>query len=103
MKSRAVLEDLLRPDLGVSGDHDGLVVADLRHPDAVERLIGRVNRGDELPLVTCCAEDLEAVRRLVTFASVRYPGLRAAIEPLPGSPLCVGVMSGSTAARSPGT
>ena len=29
----------------------------------------------------------------MTFASVRYPGLRASIDPLPGSPLCVGVIS----------
>jgi hypothetical protein len=93
MNSRAVLVGPLRPELGVSGDHDGLLVADLRHPDAVESLLGRIHRNGELPLVTCRAADLEAVRRLVTFASVRYPGLRAAIEPLPGSPLCVGVIS----------
>ena len=93
MNSRAVLLGLLRPELGVSGDHDGLLVADIRHPDAVESLLGGIFRNGELPLVTCRSADFEAVRRLVTFASVRYPGLRATIDPLPGSPLCVGVIS----------
>lgn len=93
MQSRAVLVTALRPELGVSGEHDGLLVADLRHPDAVETLLGSIHRDGELPLVTCQESDLEAVRRLVTFASVRYPGLRSALEPLPGSPLCVGVIS----------
>ena len=93
MNSRAVLVGSLRPELGVSGDHDGLLVADVRHPDAVESLLGGIFRNGELPLVTCRNADLEAVRRLVTFASVRYPGLRASIDPLPGSPLCVGVIS----------
>ena len=93
MNSRAVLVSSLRSELGVSGTHDGLLVADLRHPDAVETLLGGIHRDGELPVVTCRAADLEDVRRLVTFASVRYPGLRAAIEPLPGSPLCVGVIS----------
>ena len=39
MNSRAVLVGSLRPELGVSGDHDGLLVADIRHPDAVESLL----------------------------------------------------------------
>ncbi len=93
MNSRAVLVGSLRSELGVSGNHDGLLVADIRHPDAVESMLGRIYLGGELPLVTCRAADLEAVRRLVTFASVRYPGLRASIDPLPGTPLCVGVIS----------
>jgi len=88
-----VLVTALRSELGVSGDHDGLLVADIRHPDAVESLLGSIHRGGGLPLVTCRADDLQAVRRLVTFASVRFPGLHACVEPLPGTPLCVGVIS----------
>ena len=52
MNSRAVLVGSLRPELGVSGDHDGLLVADIRHPDAVESLLGGIYRNGELPLVT---------------------------------------------------
>lgn len=88
-----MLVTALRSELGVSGDHDGLLVADIRHPDAVEALLGSIHRRGELPLVTCRADDLHVVRRLVTFAAVRYPGLRACVEPLPGTPLCVGVIS----------
>ena len=81
MKSRAVLENVLDPDLAASG----LDIADLRHPEAVERLIARVNRGDELPLFACCAEDLEAVRRHVTGATnpehtLRLPALPIATQ-----------------------
>ena len=47
----------------------------------------------DLPVVTCAELDAEAVRRLLTFAAVRYPGFRACLEPLPGSPLAVGVIS----------
>ena len=88
-----MLVTALRSELGVSGDHDGLLVADIRHPDAVESLLGSIHRRGELPLVTCRADDLQKVRRLVTFAAVRYPGLRACVEPIPGTPLCVGVIS----------
>lgn len=88
-----MLVTALRSELGVSGDHDGLLVADIRHPDAVESLLGSIHRNGELTLVTCRADDLQDVRRLVTFAAVRYPGLRACVEPLPGTPMCVGVIS----------
>ena len=81
MKSRAVLENVLDPDLKATG----LNIADLRHPEAVERLLARINRGDELPLVACCAEDLEAVRRHVTGATnpehtLRMPALPIATQ-----------------------
>lgn len=77
-----MLEGLQRSDPGASGDLDGLRVADLRHPDAVERLLGRIHRGGELPLVTCCAADLDAVRRLVTSTSLgkRATDVRAVPE-----------------------
>ena len=69
MNSRAVLEGLPHTDTGAPGHHVGLRVASLRHPDAVERLLGRIRRGGDLPLVACCAEDLETVRRHVAFRS----------------------------------
>ncbi len=61
MKGHAVLE--------AAGDHAMLQVADFRHPEAVESLLDRIDRDGELPLFACCAEDLEAVRRHVRFAS----------------------------------
>jgi hypothetical protein len=81
MKSRAVLENVLDPDLEASG----LNFAELRHPEAVERLLARIDRGGELPLVSCCAEDLEAVRQHVTGATnpehtLRMPALPIATK-----------------------
>jgi pilus assembly protein CpaE len=70
MYSRAVLESPQHTESRASGQHVGLRLAGLRHPDAVERLLGRIDRGDDLPLVGCCAEDLEAVRRHLGLASV---------------------------------
>jgi len=70
MDSRALLVSPLISERGVSDYHDGLLVADFRHPHAVERLLGRIYRGGDLPLVSCCAEDLETVRRHLTLASV---------------------------------
>jgi hypothetical protein len=77
MKGHAVLE--------ASGDRVGLQIADFRHPEAVERLLGRVERGGDLPLLACCAEDLEAVRRHVTGTTnpehtLRLPALPIAVE-----------------------
>ena len=77
MKSRAVLE--------ASGDRAGPQVADFRHPEAVERLLGRIERGGDLPLFACCADDLEAVRRHVTGATnpehtLRLPALPIATQ-----------------------
>ncbi|TXL61994.1 hypothetical protein [Aeromicrobium terrae] len=88
-----VLATPLRSSLGLSGEHDGLAVVDLRHPDAVESVLGRLHDGGDVPIVTCAAADEEAVRRLITFTQIRYPGFRACLEPLPGTPLAVGVVS----------
>lgn len=91
--SRVVLVAPLRSSLGLSGSHDGLAVADLRHPDAVETMLAGFMHGGDTPIVTCAANDVEDVRRLLTFTAIRSPGFRAAQEPLPGSPLAVGVLS----------
>jgi hypothetical protein len=81
MKSRAVLENVVDPGLKATG----LNIADLRHPEAVDRLLARIERGDELPLFACCAEDLAAVRRHVTGATspehtLRLPALPIATQ-----------------------
>jgi pilus assembly protein CpaE len=77
MDRRAVREDVLHRDFTAGGVH----VADFRHPEAVERLLARLDRGDELPLVSCCAEDLEAVRRRVT--STQTPGRTTEVRAVP--------------------
>jgi hypothetical protein len=91
--SRVVLVTPLRSALGLSGAHDGLAVADLRHPDAVETLLAGFVRGGDVPIVTCAQADLEEVRLLLSYTGVRFPGFRAVLEPLPGSPLSIGVIS----------
>lgn len=83
----------LRSALGLSGEHDGLAVADVRHPDAVESLLARLHRGGDLPIVTCQTSDTEEVRRLLTFTAIRYPGFRVCLEPIGGTPMAVGVIS----------
>lgn len=83
----------LRSSLGLSGSHDGLQVADVRHPDAVETMLAAVMHGGDTPIVTCAIGDVEQVRTLLSYTSVRIPGFRAPLEPLPGSPLAVGVVS----------
>lgn len=93
MSSRVVLVTRLRSSLGVAGDHDGLTVADIRHPDAVETTIAAVHRSGDLPIVTCSTDDLEEVRRLITYTMVRYPGLRACLEPIEGHSTAVGIVS----------
>lgn len=91
--SHVVLVSPLRSSLGLSGTHDHLAVVDIRHPDAVESTLAKIVGEGDLPVVTCAEPDAEAVRRLLTFAAVRYPGFQACLEPLPGSPLAVGVIS----------
>lgn len=93
MAGRVVLVTRLRSALGLSGEHDGLAVADIRHPDAVESLLADLHHGGEQPIVACSISDVEDVRRLLTFTSIRYPGFRACLEPLPGTPMGVGVVA----------
>lgn len=93
MDSRVVVVTKVGSALGVAGEHEGLQVADLRHPDAVESTLGAVHRAGQVPLVLCADEDRDAVRTLLTQARVRHPGLRGLLESLPGGPLAVGVLS----------
>ncbi len=67
MNSRAVLESRPQTDSRNTGRDVGHRIAGIRHPDAVERLLGHLHRRGDLPLVACCADDLEIVRRHVTF------------------------------------
>lgn len=74
MNHRAVLERPQQPDLETTGLHNGFRRTDFHHPDAVERLLARIQREGEVPRVTCCMEDLDTVRRLLSFTD---PGERS--------------------------
>lgn len=93
MESSILLVTSLRSSLGLSGTHDGVTVADIRHPDAVENALASLARSADAIMVTCAAPDLDEVRQLMTFASIRFPDMRTCIEPIIGPPLALGVIS----------
>lgn len=102
MGLQVLLVGHLRPDLGVSGTHEGVPVADIRHPeavqDAVARLAGRSSGDgslegslDGVVLVLCSPSDVPEVRRQLSLLTVALPHVATALEPVPGTPLTVGV------------
>lgn len=93
MACRVVLVMPLRSSLGLSGTHDELFVADIRHPDAVEAMLATVHRNGEFPIVTCTEDDYDEVCLQVLHTSIRYPGFRACVEPIHGTPTAVSVIS----------
>lgn len=88
----------LRPSLGVSGRDDTLLVADVRHPDALEDLVAE--NLDEPLLLTCLWRELGQVRRLATWCSVRFPGVQLAVEPVANTALGLSVTSKLASASS---
>jgi hypothetical protein len=114
---QVLLVGRLRPELGVSGSHEGVAVADIRHPDAVqdavERLSGRTGTSapdaggaDPVPdpgaapvpgpdpvMVVCSVADTAEVRRQLDLLHVALPGVRTLLEPVAGSPLAVAVIA----------
>ncbi len=99
MGLQVLLVGRLRPELGVSGHHEGVAMADIRHPDAVQdavdRLAGRA-RDASAPaavMVLCAVADTAEVRRQLDLLHVALPGVRTLLEPVPGSPLAVAVVA----------
>jgi hypothetical protein len=117
---QVLLVGRLRPELGVTGSHEGVAVADIRHPDAVqdavERLSGRAGTAGELDaggtdpargpgphpaaspgpdpvMVVCSVADTAEVRRQLDLLHVALPGVRTLLEPVAGSPLAVAVIA----------
>jgi hypothetical protein len=108
---QVLLVGRLRPELGVSGSHEGVAVADIRHPDAVQdavqRLSGRTGpastpdaAADPMPeagpdpvMVVCSKVDTAEVRRQLDLLHVALPGVRTLLEPVAGSPLAVAVVA----------
>lgn len=93
MGTRVLLATPLRADLGISGVDNGLPVVDSRHEDAVESTVAKLASLDGQLIVTCATQDLAEIRRLITFAEIRHPHIRVALEPIDGTPLAVGVIS----------
>lgn len=93
MDTRVLLATALRPELGLSGSDNGLPVVDSRHPESVEFTIRDLVNSDGQLIVACAQEDYEQIRHIVTLATVRTPGTRVAIEPIPGTPLAIGVIA----------
>ncbi len=97
MGLQVLLVGRLRPELGVSGSHEGVAVADIRHPDAVQdavhRLAGRAGSGRAAVLVVCSVADTTEVRRQLDLLHVALPGVTTLLEPVPGPPLAVAVVA----------
>lgn len=93
MDSRVLLVTRLAPALGVSGVHEGLNVADIRHADAAESAIAERHEAGETVVLTGAASDAGELTELAARARVRIPRLRIAVEPLPGNLLTLTVVS----------
>lgn len=83
----------LGSSLGVSGVHGNLSVADIRHADAVESAITDIHQLDQRVVLTGSVEDLDDLHAIAARAKIRVRGLRVAVEPLPGNPLALAVIS----------
>jgi hypothetical protein len=91
---QVILLGRLRPELGVSGTHEGVAVADLRHPDAVQDAIAKLTGGEGSVLVLCQERDVREVRRHLSLVDVALPRVTTLLEPVAGSPLAVSVCAG---------
>lgn len=83
----------LRPELGVSGAHEGVAVADIRHPDAVQDAVTRLTGGNGSLLVLCAREDTLEIRRQLVLVGVALPRVTPLLEPVDGSPLAVAAVA----------
>lgn len=93
MGLQVLLVGRLRPELGVTGTHEGVPVADLRHPDAVQDAVARLSGPDGSVLVVCGTDDARQVRAQLNLVSVALPRTGVLLEPVPGSPLAVAVLA----------
>lgn len=94
MGLQVLLLGRLRPELGVSGTHEGTPVADLRHPEAVQDAIARLTGGEGSVLVMCQERDAREVRLQLSLVNVALPRVTTLLEPVAGSPLAVSVCAG---------
>jgi len=90
---QVLLVGRLRPERGVTGTHEGFPVADVRHPEAVQDAIARLSGPDGSVLLMCGTDDVEEVRAQLNLVTVALPQTHVLLEPVPGSPLAVGVVA----------
>jgi hypothetical protein len=90
---QVLLVGRLRPDLGVSGNHEGVAVADVRHPEAVQDAVARLCGPDGSVLVVCSPADAAELRAQLNLVSVALPQAHVLLEPVPGSPLALAVVA----------
>ena len=93
MGLQVLLVGRLRPELGVAGTHEGVPVADVRHPEAVQDAIARLSGPDGSVLLVCGTDDVAEVRAQLNLVAVALPQARVLLEPVPGSPLAVAVVA----------
>ncbi len=93
MGTRVLLATSLRPELGVSGNDNGLPVVDSRHVDVVESTICELASSHGQLIVACADHDYESIRRIVTHAQLRGDDFQVAIETIGGTPLAIGVIA----------
>lgn len=81
----------LRPELGTSGLHDDVPVADIRYPDAVQDAVTRLSDRSEPVLVVCSDSDAAEARYQLAYIDVALPRATTILETVSGPPLAVGV------------
>lgn len=93
MGLQVLLVGRLRPELGVSGTHEGVAVADIRHLDVVQDAVTRLSGDGAAVMVVCSAGDVAEVRRQLNLLDVALPRVTTLLEPVPGPPLAVAVVA----------
>jgi hypothetical protein len=89
MGLHVLLVDRLRPELGVAGYHEGIPVADVRHPAAVQEAVARLGDHEGALIVVCSRVAAAEVRRQLAMLSVAVPRVTTVLEPVAGTPLAV--------------
>lgn len=84
MGCRILLVTRLGSSLGISGDHSGLAVADIRHADAIESAIAELHLAGHRVVITGSDDDADDLHTIAGRAKVRTRKLfdDALINPL---------------------
>lgn len=93
MGLQVLLVGRLRPELGVAGAHEGVPVADVRSPEAVQDSVARLTGPDGSLVVLCSPEDEAEVRRQLNLLSVALPRVGLLLETFPGTPHALAVVA----------
>lgn len=93
MGLQVLLVGRLRPELGISGTHEGVAVVDIRRPEAVQDAVARLGGPDGTVLVVCCLDDAAELRDQLNLLAVALPRVTLLLEPVAGPPLAVAVVA----------